>query len=153
MSIWRSPRTLEELNGAGDGTMVRHLGIVFSEVGGDFLRATRAAAVFARDNSNIVKLEVAPGPEELVPGRLNVSATSTEVGDNAGEIDASVEGGEVEIAVLSESYWHRRFDGARRLVDVPPSLMPRIAPPTFGDSMAVIAPADFAAATYAEPPP
>jgi len=65
---------------------------------GDFLRATRAASVFARDNSNIVKIEVAPGPEELIPGRLNVSATSTEVGDNAGEIDASVEGGVVEIA-------------------------------------------------------
>ena len=27
------------------------------------------------------------------------------------------------------------------------------APPGFGDSIAVIAPADFASATYAEPPP
>jgi DNA polymerase-3 subunit beta len=65
---------------------------------GDFLRATKAASVFARDNSMIVKLEVAPGPEELAPGRINVSATATEVGDNAGEVDASVEGGEIEIA-------------------------------------------------------
>ncbi len=40
MSIWRSPQTLEDLNGAGDSTMIRHLGIVFSEIGGDFLRAT-----------------------------------------------------------------------------------------------------------------
>ena len=40
MSIWRSPQTLEDLNSAGDGTMIRHLGIVFSEIGGDFLRAT-----------------------------------------------------------------------------------------------------------------
>ena len=40
MSIWRSPQTLEELNGAGDGTMIRHLGIVFSEIGGHFVRAT-----------------------------------------------------------------------------------------------------------------
>ena len=40
MSIWRSPQTLEELNAANEGTLVRHLGIVFSEIGGDFLRAT-----------------------------------------------------------------------------------------------------------------
>jgi len=40
VSIWRSPQTLEDLNGAGDGTMIRHLGIVFSEIGSDFLRAT-----------------------------------------------------------------------------------------------------------------
>jgi len=40
VSIWRSPQTLEELNGAGDGTMIRHLGIVFSEIGRDFVRAT-----------------------------------------------------------------------------------------------------------------
>ncbi len=65
---------------------------------GDFLRATRAASVFARDNSMIVKLEIAPGPEELTPGRLNVTATAAEVGDNNGEIDASVEGDEMEIA-------------------------------------------------------
>jgi DNA polymerase III subunit beta len=64
----------------------------------EFLRATRAASVFARDNSMIVKLEVTPGPEELIPGRLNVTATSAEVGDNAGEVDASVEGGESQIA-------------------------------------------------------
>jgi DNA polymerase-3 subunit beta len=64
----------------------------------EFLRATRAASVFARDNSMIVKLDVTPGPEELVPGRLNVTANSAEVGDNAGEVDASVEGGEAQIA-------------------------------------------------------
>jgi 1,4-dihydroxy-2-naphthoyl-CoA hydrolase len=40
MNIWRSPQTLEELNGAGEGTMIRHLGIVFSEIGDDFIRAT-----------------------------------------------------------------------------------------------------------------
>jgi 1,4-dihydroxy-2-naphthoyl-CoA hydrolase len=40
VSIWRSPQTLEELNAANEGTLVRHLGIVFSEIGGDFLRAT-----------------------------------------------------------------------------------------------------------------
>jgi 1,4-dihydroxy-2-naphthoyl-CoA hydrolase len=38
--IWRSPQTLEELNGAAAGTLTGHLGIVFSEIGGDFVRAT-----------------------------------------------------------------------------------------------------------------
>jgi 1,4-dihydroxy-2-naphthoyl-CoA hydrolase len=40
VSIWRSPQTLKELNDAGTGTMIRHLGIVFTEIGGDFVRAT-----------------------------------------------------------------------------------------------------------------
>ena len=40
MSIWRSPQTLDELNAVNEGTLVRHLGIVFSEIGGDFIRAT-----------------------------------------------------------------------------------------------------------------
>jgi 1,4-dihydroxy-2-naphthoyl-CoA hydrolase len=40
MSIWRSPLTLEELNGAAVGTMTGHLGIIFSEIGADYIRAT-----------------------------------------------------------------------------------------------------------------
>ena len=40
MTIWRNPQTLDDLNGASEGTMVRHLGIVFSEIGADFIRAT-----------------------------------------------------------------------------------------------------------------
>jgi 1,4-dihydroxy-2-naphthoyl-CoA hydrolase len=40
MSIWRSLRTLEELNGNRDGTMVENLGILFTEIGNDFVRGT-----------------------------------------------------------------------------------------------------------------
>ena len=40
MSIWRSPYTLDELNGAAVGTMTSHLGILFSEIGADYIRAT-----------------------------------------------------------------------------------------------------------------
>ena len=40
MSIWRSPHTLEELNGAAAGTLTGHLGITFSEIGADYIRAT-----------------------------------------------------------------------------------------------------------------
>jgi uncharacterized protein (TIGR00369 family) len=40
VSIWRSPQTLEALNASHVGTLTRNLGIVFSEIGDDFLRAT-----------------------------------------------------------------------------------------------------------------
>ena len=40
MSIWRSLRTLEELNGNRDGTLIANLGILFTEIGDDFVRGT-----------------------------------------------------------------------------------------------------------------
>lgn len=40
MSIWRSPRTIEELNGNREGTLIANLGIVFTEIGADFVRGT-----------------------------------------------------------------------------------------------------------------
>ena len=40
MSIWRRTPSLEQLNVATEGTMMRPLDIVFTEVGPDFLRAT-----------------------------------------------------------------------------------------------------------------
>ncbi|MBV9174951.1 MAG: DNA polymerase III subunit beta [Chloroflexi bacterium] len=66
----------------------------------DFLRATRAAAVFARDNSNIVRLECSPSREdaELALGSVLVKSTSAEMGDNEGRLDASVQGDDTQIA-------------------------------------------------------
>ena len=57
----------------------------------DFLRATRAAAVFARDNSMIVRLECSPAKDgaELALGSVLVKSTSAEMGDNEGNPDAS----------------------------------------------------------------
>jgi 1,4-dihydroxy-2-naphthoyl-CoA hydrolase len=40
MTIWKSPRTAEELNSGGDGTLIGHLGIRFTEIGDDFVRGT-----------------------------------------------------------------------------------------------------------------
>jgi 1,4-dihydroxy-2-naphthoyl-CoA hydrolase len=40
VSIWTSVQTLDELNAACANTMMRHLDIVFEEIGEDFLRAT-----------------------------------------------------------------------------------------------------------------
>jgi DNA polymerase-3 subunit beta len=64
----------------------------------DFLQATKTAAVFSRDNSNIVRVSVTPSGNELTPGRVDVLASSAEMGDNAGQLDGSVEGEEVQIA-------------------------------------------------------
>jgi DNA polymerase-3 subunit beta len=63
----------------------------------DFLRATKTASIFARDGSGIIRLVVTPGAE-MAPGKVVVSARSEEVGDDVGEIDAVVEGGEAKIA-------------------------------------------------------
>ncbi len=63
----------------------------------EFLRATKAASIFARDGSGIVRLVVTPG-SELTPGKMSVSARSEELGDDVGEIDATVEGEEAKIA-------------------------------------------------------
>jgi DNA polymerase-3 subunit beta len=63
----------------------------------DFLRATKTASIFARDGSGIVRLVVTPGSESN-PGKIAVSARSEEIGDDVGEIDATVEGDDSKIA-------------------------------------------------------
>ena len=40
MTIWRSVRSVEELNSGRAETMIEHLGIEFTEIGNDFLRGT-----------------------------------------------------------------------------------------------------------------
>lgn len=61
----------------------------------DFLRATKTAAVFARDGSGIVRLQISPADGG---GRVSISARSEQVGDNTGEVDAKVEGDTAKIA-------------------------------------------------------
>ena len=67
----------------------------------DFLRATRTAEIFARDGSGIIRLQMAGG-EENAPGRLTVSSRAEEVGDNEGQLGATVEGDEAKIAFNSK---------------------------------------------------
>jgi len=38
--IWKSLRSLEELNAGSEGSLVAHIGIRFTEIGDDFVRAT-----------------------------------------------------------------------------------------------------------------
>jgi DNA polymerase-3 subunit beta len=72
----------------------------------DFLRAVKTANIFARDAANIVRLQVTPG-SELIPAQMILTASSAEVGDNVGQIDATTEGEPIEIAF-----------NARYLIDV-----------------------------------
>ena len=61
------------------------------------LKACKTAHIFARDAAHISRLHVKPG-SELTPGHVVVSATSAETGDDVSELDASIEGDEIEIA-------------------------------------------------------
>lgn len=60
----------------------------------EFLKAMRLSYLFARDAANIVRLNVVPGD----PGKVVLTATSSEMGDNEAEVDALVEGEDVQAA-------------------------------------------------------
>ncbi len=61
------------------------------------VRALRQAQIFARDNNNIVRVAVIPGNGED-GGHVRLIATSAQLGDSVNELDALVEGVELEIA-------------------------------------------------------
>ena len=72
----------------------------------DLLKAVKMDFIFARDSANIVRMQVVPAGN-MGPGPIIVTATSAEHGDNVSELDATVEGGPLEIAF-----------NARYLIDV-----------------------------------
>lgn len=61
-----------------------------------FLGAARIASSFARDAANVVRLKLTPGSE--LGGTVTVSAQSVDVGGNESEIEAAVDGEEMEVA-------------------------------------------------------
>jgi len=63
----------------------------------DSLQAVRMAYIFARDAANVIRMQVVPGGEGDV-GRLIITATSPEHGDNVSEMDVTVEGEPIEVA-------------------------------------------------------
>lgn len=65
----------------------------------EFQREARIAAIFARDGSGIVRIQIQPS--EGGPGKITVSARADEIGDNEGELDAKVEGDAGKIAFNS----------------------------------------------------
>ena len=63
----------------------------------DFLRATKTAAVFAREGNGIVRLYMTPGENEMA-GTMRLEARSDQIGDHQGVIDANIGGEEAHIA-------------------------------------------------------
>jgi DNA polymerase-3 subunit beta len=62
-----------------------------------FLKACKAADIFARQASHSARITVTPGPAST-PGKVQVNATAAETGTGETVIDASVEGPGIEIA-------------------------------------------------------
>lgn len=70
------------------------------------LRVTRSAAIFARDGSNIIRLQMSPRPEDAeeteAAGTATISGRSEEVGENQTALDMmEIEGEEAKIAFNS----------------------------------------------------
>jgi len=122
---------------------------VFQEVTGVTL--PRTAREMSRLGDKVAVGDLAPG--DLVffnTRRFAFSHVGLYLGDNR-FIHAPSAGGEVEVATLSQDYWKKHFDGARRLVGVLPALVP-----TMIDSAVAAAPSvapDDATASAAESRP
>ena len=95
---------------------------VFQQVTGVTL--PRTAKELSQLGSKVASADLAPG--DLVffnTRRFPFSHVGIYLGDSR-FIHAPSTGSEVEIARLSEGYWQKHFNGARRLVGVMPSLIP-----------------------------
>lgn len=62
-----------------------------------FLKACRAADIFARESAHSARLRLTPG-SDLEPGTLEISATAAETGSAETVVDATIEGEPLEIA-------------------------------------------------------
>jgi cell wall-associated NlpC family hydrolase len=118
---------------------------VFQQVTGVTL--PRSAKDLSRVGSVVALADLRPG--DLVffnTRRLAFSHVGIYVGDNQ-FIHAPRRGREVEVATIDRSYWHKHFDGARRLIGVLPGMMPTLVSPavaaTPGPEIGVQAPAEL----------
>lgn len=62
------------------------------------LDAARRAAIFARSNNDVVKFALEPAGGADGIGRMTITATAADTGDNRDDLDAQVEGSELEVA-------------------------------------------------------
>ena len=97
---------------------------VFQQVTGVTL--PRTAKEMSRVGDTVALDELKPG--DLVffnTRRFAFSHVGIYLGDNR-FIHAPARGREVEVATLDKSFWHKRFNGARRLVGAVPGLVPSL---------------------------
>ncbi len=97
---------------------------VFQQVTGVTL--PRTAKEMSRVGDTVALDELKPG--DLVffnTRRFAFSHVGIYLGDNR-FIHAPSRGREVEVATLDKSFWHKRFNGARRLVGAVPGLVPSL---------------------------
>jgi DNA polymerase-3 subunit beta len=73
----------------------------------EFLAGTRRASIFARDSANIVKIELGAEGTEGDGSGVAITAHAADIGDNADQLEAAVEGSSTTIAF-----------NARYLIDV-----------------------------------
>ena len=114
---------------------------VFQQVTGVTL--PRTSKELSRLGNSVASNDLAPG--DLVffnTRRLPFSHVGIYLGDNR-FIHAPSTGSEVEIARLSESYWQKHFNGARRVIGVLPALVPNVISPAMASE---VAPRTFVAA-------
>lgn len=69
------------------------------EIGRDiFMNAVKRASYFARDNNDVVRMNVHPSEDDLVPGTLEITATAAERGNSQSYVDVTVHGPGLQIA-------------------------------------------------------
>lgn len=101
--IFRTP-DLELVSQLIEGTYPDVKGIIPNGYGtravlptSSFLKACRAADIFARESAHSARLRLTPG-SDLEPGTLEISATAAETGSTETVVDATIEGEPLEIA-------------------------------------------------------
>ena len=62
------------------------------------LKACRQAEIFAREGSNVARLDIKPAQSDMQPSEVEISATSEETGRNETIVEATVDGGGMLIA-------------------------------------------------------
>lgn len=62
------------------------------------LDATRRASIFARSNNDVIRLELHPAGDGDDSSRLTITATAADTGDNRDDVDAQIDGENLQIA-------------------------------------------------------
>ena len=73
------------------------------DVGRDsLLNAVRRASYFARENNDVIRLAIHAGDDDMTPGSVEVTANAAERGNSESFVDASISGGELQVAFNSK---------------------------------------------------